>query len=32
VVSLDTGGYGYDEEPAAEPDGASVHIVVVPVD
>jgi len=32
VVSLDTGGYGYDREPAAEPDGASVRIVVVPLD
>lgn len=32
VVSLDTGGYGYDQAPAAESEGSSVRIVVVPMD
>jgi hypothetical protein len=32
VVSLDTGGYSYDEPPASESEGSYVRIVVVPVD
>jgi hypothetical protein len=32
VVALETGGYGYAEEPAAGPGDASVSIVVVPAD
>ena len=32
VVALETGGYGYGEEPAAGPEGASGSSVVVPTD
>jgi hypothetical protein len=32
VVALGTGGYGYPQEPAANPGGASVHIGIEPVD
>jgi hypothetical protein len=32
VVALETGGYGYGEEPAAVPEGVSVPSAVVPTD